>query len=82
MRTFCEIAYLRQCHYKIKYVFTIGCTLYAFGVGQFGLVSIVTLSSIAVERYLVITAKPLSGSWKLTRQGAMKVSGIKKKAFQ
>ncbi|XP_025421001.1 rhodopsin, GQ-coupled-like, partial [Sipha flava] len=50
-----------------------GCTIYAFGVGQFGLVSIVTLSAIAVERYLVITAKPLSGSWKLTRHGATKV---------
>jgi len=43
-------------------------------VGQFGLVSIVTLSTIAIERYLVITAKPVSGSWKLTRQGATKVS--------
>jgi hypothetical protein len=51
-----------------------GCTIYAFGVGQFGLVSIVTLSTIAIERYLVITAKPVSGSWKLTRQGATKVS--------
>lgn len=48
--------------------------MYAFGVGQFGLVSIVTLSTIAVERYMVITAKPMSGTWKLTRQGATKVS--------
>ena len=47
--------------------------LYAFGVGFFGLLSIVTLSAIAVERYMVITAKPLSGNWKITRFGARKV---------
>lgn len=60
--------------FKHEWIFDeIGCTIYAFGVGQFGLVSIVTLSTIAIERYLVITAKPVSGSWKLTRQGATKV---------
>ncbi|XP_050428171.1 rhodopsin, GQ-coupled-like isoform X2 [Adelges cooleyi] len=60
--------------FKQKWVFDdFGCNIYAFGVGQFGLVSIVTLSTIAVERYMVITAKPVSGSWKLTRQGANKV---------
>ncbi|VVC31550.1 G protein-coupled receptor, rhodopsin-like,GPCR, rhodopsin-like, 7TM [Cinara cedri] len=60
--------------FKHEWIFKdTGCTIYAFGVGQFGLVSIVTLSTIAVERYLVITAKPVSGSWKLTRQGATKV---------
>ncbi|KAK7790053.1 hypothetical protein R5R35_007429 [Gryllus longicercus] len=53
---------------------TYGCILYAFGVGYFGLLSIVTLSAIAVERYLVITAKPMSASWKLSQFGARKVS--------
>ncbi|XP_063217234.1 rhodopsin, GQ-coupled-like, partial [Bacillus rossius redtenbacheri] len=50
-----------------------GCMLYACGVGYFGLLSIVTLAAIAVERYLVITAKPLSGTWKMTQRGARKV---------
>nr|CAD7573162.1 unnamed protein product [Timema californicum] len=50
-----------------------GCMLYACGVGYFGLLSIVILSAIAVERYMVITAKPLSGSWKMTQYGARKV---------
>ncbi|XP_050536762.1 rhodopsin, GQ-coupled-like isoform X2 [Daktulosphaira vitifoliae] len=63
--------------FKQKWIFNnIGCNIYAFGVGQFGLVSIVTLSTIAVERYMVITAKPVPGSWKLTRQGAFKVCTI------
>nr|FAA01166.1 TPA: opsin, arthropsin type [Ladona fulva] len=50
-----------------------GCVLYACGVGYFGLLSIVTLAAIAVERYMVITAKPLSGNWKMTQYGARKV---------
>ncbi|XP_065342298.1 rhodopsin-like isoform X2 [Cloeon dipterum] len=50
-----------------------GCVVYAFGVGYFGLLSIVTLSAIAVERYMVITAKPFSGNWKITQYGARKM---------
>nr|BAQ54880.1 opsin, arthropsin type [Epiophlebia superstes] len=50
-----------------------GCVVYACGVGYFGLLSIVTLAAIAVERYMVITAKPLSGNWKMTQYGARKV---------
>ncbi|XP_071455747.1 rhodopsin-like [Hetaerina americana] len=50
-----------------------GCVIYASGVGYFGLLSIVTLAAIAVERYMVITAKPLSGNWKMTQYGARKV---------
>nr|BAQ54936.1 opsin, arthropsin type [Indolestes peregrinus] len=50
-----------------------GCVVYACGVGYFGLLSIVTLAAIAVERYMVITAKPLSGNWKMTKYGARKV---------
>lgn len=52
----------------------VGCMLYAGGVGHFGLLSIVTLSAIAVERYWVITAKPLSGSRRMTKYGARKVN--------
>ncbi|XP_075215320.1 rhodopsin, GQ-coupled-like [Lycorma delicatula] len=51
----------------------IGCMIYAAGVGHFGLLSIVTLSAIAVERFMVITAKPLSGQWKITERGARQV---------
>lgn len=47
--------------------------VYACGVGHFGLLSIVTLAAIAVERYMVITSKPFSGSWKITQYGARKV---------
>ncbi|XP_059469045.1 rhodopsin-like [Neocloeon triangulifer] len=50
-----------------------GCVIYAFGVGYFGLLSIVTLAAIAIERYMVITAKPFSGNWKITQYGARKV---------
>ncbi|XP_049857920.1 melanopsin-like [Schistocerca gregaria] len=50
-----------------------GCQLYACAVGHFGLLSIVTLAAIAVERYMVITAKPLSASWKMTQYTARKV---------
>jgi hypothetical protein len=48
--------------------------VYACGVGFFGLLSIVTLAAIAVERYMVITAKPFSGNWKITQYAARKVS--------
>lgn len=48
--------------------------LYAGGVGHFGLLSIVTLSAIAVERYWVITAKPFSGTRRMTKYGARKVT--------
>ncbi|XP_026677615.1 melanopsin-like [Diaphorina citri] len=50
-----------------------GCVFYAFGVGHFGLLSIVILSVIAVERYMVLTTKPFSGTWKITECGARKV---------
>uniref|UniRef100_A0A8D8Q7C5 Rhodopsin, GQ-coupled n=2 Tax=Cacopsylla melanoneura TaxID=428564 RepID=A0A8D8Q7C5_9HEMI len=50
-----------------------GCVIYAFGVGHFGLLSIVILSVIAVERYMVLTTKPFSGTWKITECGAHKV---------
>ncbi|XP_054258107.1 rhodopsin-like [Macrosteles quadrilineatus] len=59
--------------FKHRWAFgRLGCMLYAGGVGHFGLLSIVTLAAIAVERYWVITAKPLSGSRKLTKYGARK----------
>ncbi|XP_046667713.1 rhodopsin, GQ-coupled-like [Homalodisca vitripennis] len=51
----------------------IGCQLYAGGVGHFGLLSIVTLAAIAVERYMVITSKPLSKSWRITQYDSRKV---------
>lgn len=50
--------------------------IYAAGVGHFGLLSIVTLSAIAVERFMVITAKPLSGQWKITERGARQVCNL------
>jgi hypothetical protein len=53
-----------------------GCVVYACGVGFFGLLSIVTLAAIAVERYMVITAKPFSGNWKITQYAARKVSAL------
>ncbi|KAG8320956.1 hypothetical protein J6590_056583, partial [Homalodisca vitripennis] len=52
----------------------IGCQLYAGGVGHFGLLSIVTLAAIAVERYMVITSKPLSKSWRITQYDSRKKS--------
>ncbi|XP_049798137.1 uncharacterized protein LOC126221762 [Schistocerca nitens] len=55
-----------------------GCQLYACAVGHFGLLSIVTLAAIAVERYMVITAKPLSASWKMTQYTARKGAHGKK----
>ncbi|XP_054278962.1 melanopsin-A-like [Macrosteles quadrilineatus] len=51
----------------------LGCELYAAGVGHFGLLSIVTLAAIAVERYLVITSRPLSKSWKITQYSSKSV---------
>lgn len=47
--------------------------MYAFGVGFFGLNNIVTLAAIAVERYIVITAKPAAAKWRITRRQARKV---------
>ncbi|XP_024084814.1 rhodopsin, GQ-coupled-like [Cimex lectularius] len=59
--------------FKGKWAFgSTGCVFYAFGVGFFGMMSIFTLAAISVERYLVITSRPLS-SWKLTRRGARKI---------
>ena len=51
-----------------------GCDAYAFGVGFFGLNNIVTLAAIAVERYIVITAKPAAAKWRITRRQARKVN--------
>jgi len=52
----------------------IGCQLYGLSVGLFGLISILTLSAIAVERCLVITSTPLGISgFKITRGRAQKV---------
>ncbi|RZF46997.1 hypothetical protein LSTR_LSTR014303 [Laodelphax striatellus] len=60
--------------FKERWAFgQLGCMVYAAGVGHFGLLSIVTLSAIAVERYMVITAKPISGQWKITERGSRKV---------
>jgi len=50
----------------------LGCSLYAMGVGFFGLNTIVTLSAIACERYIVITSQPAVAKWKMTRRQARK----------
>jgi len=55
-------------------VMVAGCDAYAFGVGFFGLNNIVTLAAIAVERYIVITAKPAAAKWRITRRQARKVN--------
>nr|XP_053635810.1 rhodopsin-like [Cherax quadricarinatus] len=49
-----------------------GCNIYGGGVGIFGLVSIVTLSWIAVERLTVIRTSAAS-KWRITRATAMKL---------
>ncbi|KAI9552890.1 arthropsin3 [Daphnia sinensis] len=52
-----------------------GCNLYATGIGFFGLNSIVTLSAIACERYIVITSsscRPAVARWRITRCQAQK----------
>ena len=54
----------------------IGCNLYGMGVAFFGLNSIVTLSAIACERYIVITSsscRPAVAKWRITRRQAQKV---------
>ena len=46
------------------------------GVAFFGLNSIVTLSAIACERYIVITSsscRPVVAKWRITRRQAQKV---------
>ena len=56
----------------------IGCNLYGMGVAFFGLNSIVTLSAIACERYIVITSsscRPVVAKWRITRRQAQKVIG-------
>lgn len=54
----------------------IGCNLYGMGVAFFGLNSIITLSAIACERYIVITSsscRPVVAKWRITRRQAQKV---------
>ncbi|KAK8742897.1 hypothetical protein OTU49_001722, partial [Cherax quadricarinatus] len=59
--------------FKHQWVFgKIGCNIYGGGVGIFGLVSIVTLSWIAVERLTVIRTSAAS-KWRITRATAMKL---------
>jgi hypothetical protein len=53
-----------------------GCNLYATCIGFLGLNSIVTLSAIACERYIVITSsscRPAVAKWRITRCQAQKV---------
>ncbi|XP_057381023.2 uncharacterized protein LOC130703611 [Daphnia carinata] len=52
-----------------------GCNLYGMGVAFFGLNSIITLSAIACERYIVITSsscRPVVAKWRITRRQAQK----------
>ncbi|KAI9552860.1 arthropsin4 [Daphnia sinensis] len=52
-----------------------GCNLYGMGVAFFGLNSIVTLSAIACERYVVITSsscRPVVAKWRITRRQAQR----------
>ncbi|XP_045036544.1 melanopsin [Daphnia magna] len=52
-----------------------GCNLYGMGVAFFGLNSIVTLSAIACERYIVITSsscRPVVAKWRITRRQAQR----------
>ena len=56
-----------------------GCNLYGMGVAFFGLDSIVTLSTIACERYLVIkssSCRPAVAKWHITHRQARKVSSV------
>ncbi|XP_057381173.1 pineal opsin-like [Daphnia carinata] len=53
-----------------------GCNLYGMGVAFFGLNSIITLSAIACERYIVITSsscRPSVAKWRITRRQAQKI---------
>jgi r-opsin len=53
--------------------------LYGMGVAFFGLNSIMTLSAIACERYIVITSsscRPAVANWRITRRQAQKVNHI------
>ncbi|CAL4088279.1 unnamed protein product, partial [Meganyctiphanes norvegica] len=50
----------------------LGCSIYGGGVGLLGLVSIVTLSWIAVERFIVIRTPSTSSKWRITRSKAKK----------
>lgn len=50
--------------------------MYGMGVAFFGLNSIITLSAIACERYIVITSsscRPVVAKWRITRRQAQKV---------
>ncbi|XP_045114177.1 rhodopsin-like isoform X2 [Portunus trituberculatus] len=51
----------------------LGCSVYGGGVGLLGLVSIVTLSFIAVERLIVIRTSSSSSKWRITRPIARKL---------
>ncbi|KAK4014393.1 hypothetical protein OUZ56_026916 [Daphnia magna] len=53
-----------------------GCNLYGMGVAFFGLNSIITLSAIACERYIVITSsscRPSVAKWRITRRQAQNI---------
>lgn len=57
-------------------IFFAGCNLYGMGVAFFGLNSIITLTAIACERYIVITSsscRPSVAKWRITRRQAQKV---------
>ncbi|XP_045593902.1 opsin, ultraviolet-sensitive [Procambarus clarkii] len=51
----------------------LGCNIYGGGVGLLGLVSIVTLSWIAVERLIVLRTTSSSSKWRITRTTARKL---------
>ncbi|XP_068207444.1 rhodopsin, GQ-coupled-like [Palaemon carinicauda] len=51
----------------------LGCSLYGGGVGLLGLVSIVTLTLIAVERFIVIRTSSATSKWRINRRTARKI---------
>ena len=76
---FSENAFLKITwnYFANKTLFAVaGCNSYGMGVGFFGLNSIVTLSAIACERYIVITSsscRPAATNWRITHHQARKV---------
>ncbi|XP_071539258.1 melanopsin-like [Panulirus ornatus] len=60
--------------FRHQWVFgRLGCSIYGGGVGLLGLVSIVTLSWIAVERLIVIRTSSSTSKWRITRKKARKL---------
>ncbi|XP_064103928.1 melanopsin-like [Macrobrachium nipponense] len=51
----------------------LGCSVYGGGVGLLGLVSIVTLTLIAIERFIVIRTSSATSKWRITRRTARKI---------